>query len=144
MTNLTEKYKKGELKAGYYYVKNEFGNIFPSDYSENYDCISDTVIKDFFTEVSEIKEVLEPVPSYEEYTKLKEELKDYEYQHKQHGICYDDMFCKLELARKENRQLKELLKECRGEISPYKDFISGKKTFKSLINKINQALGEDK
>ena len=112
MTDLTDKWKKGELPSGYYYVKNEFGNIFPSDYSENYDCISDTVIKDFFTEVSEIKEVLEPVPSYEEYTKLKEELKDYEYQHKQDGICYDDMFCKLELARKENRQLKELLKEC--------------------------------
>lgn len=41
-----------------------------------------------------------------ENTKLKEELKDYEYQHKQDGICYDDIFCKLELARKENRQLK--------------------------------------
>ena len=111
MTDLTDKWKKGELPSGYYYVKNEFGNIFPSDYSENYDCISDTVIKDFFTEVSEIKEVLEPVPSYEEYTKLKEELKDYEYQHKQDGICYDDIFCKLELARKENRQLKERLKK---------------------------------
>lgn len=113
MTDLTEKWKKGELPSGYYYVKNEFGNIFPSDYSEDYDCISDRVIKDFFTEVSEIKEVLERVPSYEEWqakleenTQLKEELKDYEYQHKQDGICYDDIFCKLELARKENRHLK--------------------------------------
>ena len=70
MTDLTEQWKKGELPSGYYYVKNEFGNIFPSDYSEDYDYISDTVIKDFFTEVSEIKEVLEPVPSYEEYLSL--------------------------------------------------------------------------
>lgn len=70
MTDLTEQWKKGELPSGWYYVKNEFGNIFPSDYSEDYDYISDTVIKDFFTEVSEIKEVIEPVPSYEEYQKL--------------------------------------------------------------------------
>lgn len=70
MTDLTDKWKKGELPSGYYYVKNEFGNIFPTEYSEDYDYISDRVIKDFFTEVSEIKEVLEPVPSYKEYTSL--------------------------------------------------------------------------
>lgn len=70
MTDLTEQWKKGELPSGFYYVKNEFGNIFPSDYSENYDYISDIVIKDFFTEVSEIKEVVEPVPSYKEYLAL--------------------------------------------------------------------------
>ena len=64
MTNLTEQWKKGKLPSGYYYVKNEFGNIFPSDYSEDYDYIGDTVIKDFFTEVSEIKEVLGRVPNY--------------------------------------------------------------------------------
>ncbi len=75
MTNLTEQWKKGELPSGYYYVKNEFGNIFPSDYSEDYEYISDTVIKDFFTEVSEIKEVLEQVPSFKEYIKLKTDCK---------------------------------------------------------------------
>lgn len=41
-----------------------------------------------------------------ENARLKEELKDYEYQHKQDGICYDDIFFKLELARKENTKLK--------------------------------------
>lgn len=76
MTDLTEQWKKGELPSGYYYVKNEFGNIFPSDYSEDYDCISDRVIKDFFTEVSEIKEVLEPVPSYKKWKAKLEKLKD--------------------------------------------------------------------
>lgn len=76
MNDLTEQWKKGKLPSGWYYVKNEFGNIFPSDYSEDYDCISDTVIKDFFTEVSEIKEVLEPVPSYDELQNMNEAVNE--------------------------------------------------------------------
>lgn len=44
----------------------------------------------------------------------------------------------------ENKQLKELLKECRYEIHPsYIEVIGGTKTFKNLVNKINQALGEE-
>jgi hypothetical protein len=111
MTDLTEQWRKGELPSGYYYVKNEFGNIFPSDYSENYDCISDTVIKDFFTEVSEIKEVLEPMPSYNEWK------------------------AKLE----ENAQLKELLKECRLSINGYPPYESGSEILR-LTYRIDEAL----
>ena len=70
MTDLTTQWKKGELPAGYYYVKNEFNNIFPSDYSESYDSINDAVIKDFFTEVSEITEVLAEVPDYVEWQNM--------------------------------------------------------------------------
>lgn len=72
---LTEQWQKGELKAGYYYVKNEFGNIFPSDYSEEYDCLTDSGVLGFWNEVSEIVEVLAKVPTYEEYQAL---LKDKE------------------------------------------------------------------
>lgn len=97
MTDLTEQWKKGELPSGYYYVKNEFGNIFPSDYSEDYDCISDTVIKDFFTEVSEIKQVLAPVPSYDEIVKMEEEKRWYSEN--------------LHAATDKINELKELLKE---------------------------------
>ena len=100
---MTEQWKKGELPSGYYYVKNEFGNIFPSDYSEDYDCISDTVIKDFFTEVSEIKEVLEPVPSYEEWKEYQELDEEYK-KNVQLAIRFSI----------EADILKELLKECRG------------------------------
>lgn len=89
--------EKGELPSGYYYVKNEFGNIFPSDYSEDYDCISDTVIKDFFTEVSEIKQVLAPVPSYDEIVKMEEEKRWYSEN--------------LHAATDKINELKELLKE---------------------------------
>lgn len=70
MTDLTEQYKKGELKAGYYYVKNEFGNIFPTDYSEEYDSINDSGVLGFWNEVSEITEVIDKVPTYKEYQAL--------------------------------------------------------------------------
>lgn len=111
MTDLTSQWKKGELPSGYYYVKNEFGNIFPSDYSESYDCINDIVIKDFFTEVSEIKEVLEQVPSYEKWQ------------------------AKLE----ENAQLKELLKRARGLMNCTKDWACTDAT-EELLTKIDEAL----
>lgn len=88
---LTEQWKKGELPSGFYYVKNEFDNIFPSDYSEDYDYINDTVIKDFFTEVSEIKEIIAPVPSYELWRAVHEQWK---------------------VLLEENAKLKELLGEC--------------------------------
>lgn len=89
MTDLTEQWKKGELPAGYYYVKNEFNNIFPSDYSESYDSINDAVIKDFFTEVSEITEVIAKVPSYEEWK------------------AADNCMLENEVLRLKNAQLKE-------------------------------------
>lgn len=122
--SLTEQWKKGELPSGYYYVKNEFGNIFPSDYSEDYDCINDTVIKDFFTEVSEIKEVLEPVPSYEKYISLvnwKEDLTELCTVKERIIEKYEniDTWWKAEYdeLKKENAQLKELLKECQKMIA---------------------------
>lgn len=125
MTDLTDKWKKGELPSGYYYVKNEFGNIFPSDYSEDYDYISDRVIKDFFTEVSEIKDVLEKVPSYEEwqasekYNKhLEEIIKIYERKEKQHtddAIAYNEL-------KAENDKLKSILKECSEALLSYGNF----------------------
>lgn len=166
MTNLTEKWKKGELSSGYYYVKNEFGNIFPSDYSEDYDYIGDTVIKDFFTEVSEIKEVLEPVPSYEEYqqllsdqlaknegveinaeleeenTKLKEILK----KTKANGH-YPDRISRLKsrvvALSEENTKLKKLLKLAKSSVSYHcalcREYTDGQ----ILLSKINQVLGEE-
>ena len=73
---LTEQWKKGKLEAGYYYVKNEFGNIFPADYSEDYDSTNNVVVKDFWTEVSDIKEVLAPVPSYDHFVELTEKVKE--------------------------------------------------------------------
>lgn len=41
---------------------------------------------------------------------------------------------------KEINKLKELLKTCRDEINPYIEVIGGKKTFKKLIDKIDEVL----
>lgn len=93
---LTELWKKGELEQGWYYVKNEFGSIFVSEYSKGYDHINERIEKDFFTEVSDITEVLAPVPSFNEWQQMK-------------AFCEE--FNALEVAE-ENQRLKELLKEC--------------------------------
>lgn len=134
MTNLTEQWKKGELPSGWYYVKNEFGNIFLSEYSEDYDCISDRAIKDFFTEVSRITEIIASAPSYVEYINLKSKLQVLE-------TSYNFDTDRLE---KENTKLKELLKECRFLLSktPYEN-MSQYLTFTDVMKRIDKILGEE-
>ena len=73
---LTEQWKSGELKQGWYYINSgdidyKYSKYNPADF--------------FVTPHEDIKKVLAPVPSYEEW-----QAKD-----------------------KENQQLKELLKECK-------------------------------
>lgn len=75
-TNLTEKWKKGELKEGFYYIIKENGN-------EEFDYWFGGFWENSWN--FDIKEVLAPVPSYEEW-----QAKD-----------------------EENQQLKELIKECK-------------------------------
>lgn len=130
MTDLTDKWKKGELPSGWYYVKNEFGNIFPSDYSESYDSINDTVIKDFFTEVSEIKEVLEPVPSYEKYISLvnwKEDLTELCTAKERIIEKYEniDTWWKAEYTelKEQNAQLKETVEALESELKQVCDVL---------------------
>ena len=133
--DLTELWKKGKLPSGYYYVKNEFGSIFPSDYSEDYDCISDTVIKDFFTEVSEIKEVLEPVPSYNELQKK-------ETQRIKLMTKLNDVNNENHALRIENNRLKELLKDCEEYVKKdYGDYLTY--TQSAIYQEIKQVLGEE-
>lgn len=133
MTDLTDKWKKGELPSGYYYVKNEFDNIFPSDYSEEYDSINDVVVKDFWTEVSDIVEVLAPVPSYDELQNINRSVNDL-------------MASNIKLVE-ENTKLKELLKECR-DVMDKAGFMFAKiddvKKAKRLLKRIDEVLGEDK
>ena len=133
--SLTDKWKKGELPAGYYYVKNEFNNIFLSDYSESYNSINDAVIKDFFTVVSEIKEVLGRVPSYEEYQQL---LSD--QLAKNEGV---EINAELEA---ENAKLKDLLKEANNWLKAFyayeqSDFV--REQVKQCLTKTKQVLGEE-
>ena len=65
MTNLTEQWRKGELKEGFYYINDS-----------NKDVSIDYYLCDYWERHfdSEILEVLAPVPSGEEWQQLKEQL----------------------------------------------------------------------
>lgn len=65
MTDLTEKWKAGELGHGAYYVRIEGGVLI--------DFFDATKLKFVRFKESAIDEVLAPVPSYEELRELKEE-----------------------------------------------------------------------
>lgn len=119
MTDLTDKWEKGEL-VGEYWCE-----ITESPYPERVylpTCDNDIIVK-----------VLAPVPNYEKYLSLtyaKEEdekiIAEYE---------------------EENAKLKELLKECRSPINYALCLNLSKEEkieFKNLLAKIKQALGEDK
>lgn len=97
MTDLTEKWKNGELEDGWYYILNlnnvvriEETNVWIGKYEKPYVGFYDD---------SGIKEVLAPVPSYDELQELKSECKSLSYG--------------LDIAVKRNRYLLRLLKECK-------------------------------
>lgn len=114
-TTLTEQLKKGELEAGWYYVKNEFENIFISEYSEDYDYIGDKVVKDFFTEVSEITEVIAPVPSYKEWQDTENR-----------SLLTTEFSNEIDELNEENQKLKDVIsKMCMELVDPDDDMSNG-------------------
>lgn len=119
---LTEQWKKGELERGRYYIKYR-GNYMSDNWHG--DCWEDSW-SDY------VEEVLAPVPSYEEWQKLK--LHDEKATIKLGEVCI------------ENLKLKELLKECRGLLDNYNHTFETKDWEKSsnLITKITNAIGEKK
>ena len=121
MTNLTEKWKKGELANGTYYVRLNHD----SSTIDVYDCgvwWSDAW--------QEITGVLAPVPSFKEYQKL---LSD--QLAKNEGV---EINAEIEA---ENTKLKGLLKECKALLSCLQidDY---DKNGLLILSKINQVLGE--
>ena len=134
INNLTEQWKKGELEQGWYYVKNEFGSIFVSEYSKGYDHINERIEKDFFTEVSDITEVLAPVPSFEQWQNQKEclwgvmeanKILSRKYNNIKVNGNYPDKISKLKSRIKglleENQKLKELLMDFVKRMEHYKE-----------------------
>ena len=74
MTDLTEQWKKGELPAGEYYIRYPFGETTTGVFDGKY--------WEFLFDNDEVKDILAPVPSYDEWqakleenTKLKELIK---------------------------------------------------------------------
>lgn len=113
---LTEQWKKGELPEGFYYFKMPDGVI---EIASEYRSILYNLTKD-----ADKIEVLAPVPSYEEWQKVL-------------NIDFNN-----EVLRLENAKLKELLKECREEISDEIDDCTDPRI--ELFAKIDNAIGEKK
>ena len=132
---LTEQYKRGELKQGYYYTKYtpKVGKPFVEIELRNY-LLDLAKVRD-----ADTVEVLAPVPSYEEWQELKDEVEIYHNNFK---------LMKAELERElENQQLKELLKECRGFFveGTKCDLVSyHKNDLFMMLKKIDNAIGEKK
>ena len=106
MTDLTEKWKAGELEEGWYYIKyegNEVGIAFACEWIGRYEypCVG-------FEFEDDIEEVLAPVPSFKELQSLKAQLAE----HKEYCCC-----AKNEVLVLENARLKELMKECHNQLS---------------------------
>ena len=116
MTNLTEKWKNGELineeDAGCYYIETIDGEIYP-------DCLSPI---DGFKNTYNyaVKKILAPVPSYAEYMILvsyKEELTKACKMRDKIIKKYQDIDTWWKV---ENTKIKELLKECRKALNKAK------------------------
>lgn len=145
---LTEKWKKGELPEGEKYIQLRDNRIFTAYFNGKE-----------FREVynSDIKEVLAPVPTYNEYLEseahcavyseenkqLKAEIERLQFEN-QHVIWLKH---RNEALDKDNKQLRQLLKECKDIVSIEKDFASchfEKYRLDNLLTKIDNAIGEKK
>lgn len=128
MNDLTEKWKKGELENGTYYVRLNHD----SSTIDVFDCGV------WWNNAwHEITEVLEEVPSYEQWIMTKN------LSERAHLEMYKARGEKVKLE-KGNTELKELLKECRENIASM-DYDSSvlDREQSILLNKIDQVLGEE-
>ena len=111
---LTEQWKKGELESGYYYIV-----VKQVEFPNRIDFYNSSATVWSYHSNDCVEEVLAPVPSYEEWQELIDKknwcnarAKNLLEKNQQlHTWCEE--FNALDVA-KENQQLKELLKECRG------------------------------
>ena len=122
---LTEQWKKGELKEGWYYI--ELNESFDKIHKD----ISYYSLGSFDIEVDSnyIIEILAPVPSYEEYLESES-----------HCAVYSEVNKSL---KEKNVKLKELLKEAKDIIEWYKADCGYIDTpTEAILTKIDNAIGE--
>ena len=124
---LTEQWKKGELKDGYYYAEDGGEELIIHIQGKNGSVMGD----DFNIEATDWIKPIAPVPSYD----------DWVYLHK----ARNDAREKVESLTQENQQLKELLKEAKDIIEWYKADCGYKDLpTESVLTKIDNAIGEKK
>ena len=142
---LTEKYKKGELPYGYYYIKTiSGGEVIDRYYRDctDYDlCEYGDVWENRFED--EIIEVLAPAPNYVKWKALNEGVNTMTELWRQERSQLNEkiqLIGKLTVQvvdlKEENQQLKELLKEC-GELFEKQGYLN-------MVDKIENAIGEKK
>lgn len=127
MTDLTEQWKKGELSEGVYYVLYYGNDTAEVDiYRRVYSLYEDSEVR--FT-ISQVTEVLAPVPSFEKWEKFRNALADNQIENSNLLI--------------ENTKLKGLLELAKSSVSYHcalcREYTDGQ----ILLSKINQALGEE-
>lgn len=127
MTDLTEQWQKGELPEGLYYVKDSENII--AEYLNGYFYNHGEPMTSFSGGVDE---VLDPVPSYKQWQKHRKTL-----------LKTQEQNCNLEII---NTQLKELLKDARNVLKMVDTYSGDYDSINGflIVEKINQALGEDK
>jgi hypothetical protein len=146
MTDLTEQWKKGELKEG-----KEYWVILTDEwYSRNpvepvrafYSC--ECEFEGYLDD--DIKEVLAPVPSYKEWQETLQALDAAHKAIKMEDETINRLVCSGKQCNYEKRKLKELLKEwAQFEIEENpNDFTVISERMSELANKTKQVLGEDK
>ena len=127
MTDLTEKWEKGELEPAYYYVRIQDGSIMNIFFDEN--------------NIVDINgwEVLGAVPSYDEWQRIFHYAGKYEYEYTSCVMDYENL-------KQEKQQLKELLKECYKMLAQYHVENSEPSLDENieLLTKIDNEIGEKK
>lgn len=119
MTNLTDKWKKGELPEGWYWVE---GSRAESIYAYTAEYLN------HMYRPQNSERIIEQVPSYDEWDKLNNACHELE---KETACLTVDIV-----------KLKELLKRARNLMNYTKDWACSDAT-EEMIAKINQVLGEE-
>lgn len=123
---LTEDWKAGKLPSGWYYIKIEgFKGVDIDLYDKegnSWLCNSDKDLNPL--------NVIAPVPTYDEYKAMQEQLN-------KEGTWYTEISYKK--IKKENNQLRDLLRECKRHLYFQKKINNEVIT---LLTRINAALGE--
>lgn len=136
MTDLTEQWKKGELK-GEYYIATTNGKIYIVEFQNSISVKKKKLskVKSFkgYVYKKTVKEVLAPVPSYEEWRRTFHYAGKYEHEYTSCVMEYENL-------KQENAKLKELLSKCLDELAEFNN--SYYPETQELFSQITNAIGE--
>lgn len=140
MTDLTEKWKAGELPEGWYYIKvNDklANNPVITECVNDYN-LSGKIVPDFYEyDDDKIIEVLAPVPSYEEWHSMQDDNKHLKHDIGNLGYKIKNQRHEIERHIAQNIKFKELLKEC---MNVFQQHILSAEEYKLFLKINNEVL----